>query len=509
MTDYNEKNQEFSLNQYDLTNSNEREFQLPKSINNSVVALVAEMKGSNDLCNDYAQKAVSFLEQADKGIDALNSNSNIGSRFLGAITGKTTRLQIENETMLANAQKACVQLIIEMNKQYLLSQEQALMMQCQIRNIVVENASFRQKLFQRLITIFEAVDNRFKRIEKVVRDVADKMEDHDDRIREIENTLGKHGVIIDNLELYLDAVSKRVDTHTWVLCIDSRFELLDNKQDRISKLMLIILEFFDFKNGVYSYDDLLLFARAMKELGCNPYERVNLKVLIEEFYFYIDNNKDILNDLKCKYLIEEPISLRVDTTPMIFIITHLIFGVFLNNSIEQCIDNINGKRLIDVASKETSLVAIAYELLFYLAKKTTKDVIVIREKRSSDIPIKSIRYSNICDGLIKLVDTNGDFPDDFKADKDGVLKVKVVFDHPFCYPPIVHIGLTCVDIASISPSDWLYNADESEKKSSSFTRVRVRVTEVSCEGFTLCIDKWLNTRFDRIDINWLAIAREV
>jgi hypothetical protein len=274
MTDYNGANQELSLESYDLTKSTDIEIKLPQNVYDSVMNIVQESKGNGELCNEYAQKAISFLEQADRGIDTVNANSNSWGRLWGAITGSRERQHIVNETMLANAQKACVQLILEMNKQFLLSQEQIRMLQYQmerqIGQIVSENKEFRKKLFQVLQGILVAVDNRFIRIEKSIGSIVNKVKDHDERIDLIVNEIRA----IENHSYYFELCLVRICTN---LSLQTQeISLILNKsfnktQEQIEKLMTESgrnLDLFDKESQKQSEpsDDLAVAELKMKQL---------------------------------------------------------------------------------------------------------------------------------------------------------------------------------------------------------------------------------------------------
>lgn len=66
---------------------------------------------------------------------------------------------------------------------------------------------------------------------------------------------------------------------------------------------------------------------------------------------------------------------------------------------------------------------------------------------------------------------------------------RVTFEHPFSGTPLVHLGISGLDIS---------NQDSA--------RVSSRAENVSPEGFDIVIGTWLHTRVWRVDVNWLAVG---
>ncbi len=65
----------------------------------------------------------------------------------------------------------------------------------------------------------------------------------------------------------------------------------------------------------------------------------------------------------------------------------------------------------------------------------------------------------------------------------------VLFEQSFAVAPVVHIGLSGVDIS---------NGD--------YTRIRVRVEEITTRGFLVVAETWFGTQVHGFDVNWLAIG---
>jgi hypothetical protein len=505
MPEHADKNQDLSLKQFDLSNCEDNVLNLPNKYVKSVKDLVKGMESTNDTSQELAQKAISFLEQANGGIAVVNANSSSFGRFWGTITGSTEKQHITNEAMLANAQKACVQLILEMNKQFLLSQEQILMLQCQIRSIVVENNEFRQKLFQRLSDIFEAVDSRFRRIEKVIRDAVDCMEDHENRLQRIEAELSQQKIAIIYLDRYLWKVEKELQTLLWVNTIDVYAELNYEKRNEVELLIQILHDFHILKNGQYTYTDLLLLIKAMKQIGYDLNTSVSIKSVATELHKYLSKNKKDIEMLEKRYKIDYTLENKSKfITPFIFVLTQVFYHVKHDKTLEITLQFIEDKHEYNLIEKSTSWQLIAFEFLNHLTEPFM--IPPVDTIKPPEIIIES-KYGKICNGYVNLRSrefngTPAEIPDSFNESVRDTLRYYVKFERPFKVTPIIHIGLTFIDSISKGEEKWAVQNGQMHD----YIRVQVWNEDTDENGFYICIHKWLSTYYYGIGVNWLAIA---
>lgn len=68
-------------------------------------------------------------------------------------------------------------------------------------------------------------------------------------------------------------------------------------------------------------------------------------------------------------------------------------------------------------------------------------------------------------------------------------RYQVEFERPFTNAPLVHVGITGLDVSK----------DDN-------VRLRVRATDISARGFVIEAETWLNTRIWAVDVTWLAIG---
>ena len=79
-------------------------------------------------------------------------------------------------------------------------------------------------------------------------------------------------------------------------------------------------------------------------------------------------------------------------------------------------------------------------------------------------------------------------------DIDGVtadrhFKTRVRFARPFRHAPVVHLGITGLDISN----------DDAARLSTS-------VANITSTGFDIVLGTWLNTRIWRVDVSWFALG---
>lgn len=74
-------------------------------------------------------------------------------------------------------------------------------------------------------------------------------------------------------------------------------------------------------------------------------------------------------------------------------------------------------------------------------------------------------------------------------DEVRTFRFKVNFSTPFETPPVVHLGLTALDIDQRDTS-----------------RVNIAATEISESGFTVVISTWRETRVYSVGFSWLALG---
>jgi hypothetical protein len=73
--------------------------------------------------------------------------------------------------------------------------------------------------------------------------------------------------------------------------------------------------------------------------------------------------------------------------------------------------------------------------------------------------------------------------------QDRAMRVRVGFARGFREIPLVHLGLTGVDV--------------SERDCA---RLTVATDNVTTEGFDIVLGTWLNTRLWRVEVSWLALG---
>lgn len=78
---------------------------------------------------------------------------------------------------------------------------------------------------------------------------------------------------------------------------------------------------------------------------------------------------------------------------------------------------------------------------------------------------------------------------DVPATSSRRFQYRIVFERPFAAPPLVHLGVTGLDV---SKEDNL--------------RVRVRALDITSEGFVIEAETWLNTKIWCVEVSWLAIG---
>jgi hypothetical protein len=78
---------------------------------------------------------------------------------------------------------------------------------------------------------------------------------------------------------------------------------------------------------------------------------------------------------------------------------------------------------------------------------------------------------------------------DGPPDAARIQRHQVTFEQPFTSTPLVHVGITGLDV---SKEDNV--------------RLRVRARDINESGFVIEAETWLNTRIWAIDVTWLAIG---
>ena len=67
---------------------------------------------------------------------------------------------------------------------------------------------------------------------------------------------------------------------------------------------------------------------------------------------------------------------------------------------------------------------------------------------------------------------------------------KVVFESPFCYIPVVHVGIAGFDI------------DHRDS-----ARVSVSAAAISANGFNIVLQTWQNSCIYKVEVSWLALGQ--
>ncbi len=70
-----------------------------------------------------------------------------------------------------------------------------------------------------------------------------------------------------------------------------------------------------------------------------------------------------------------------------------------------------------------------------------------------------------------------------------VCRLEVQFEQAFTLPPLVHVGITGLDVS---------NRDN--------LRVKVRAAAISATGFTVEAQTWFNTEIWMVEVSWLALG---
>lgn len=289
-----ERKKSIDLDKFDLKKGNadseieELKLDLPQGTIAQINNLINEIKTSNKSITEVSKQCIEFIQLAEKGIDKVNEKSGFFSRIWGAITGETQKTKLQSKQHLANAMRAAVQIINEMNKQMLLTQEQILMLENLLKYMITEEKEFRKELKLRLEGIFIAVKKRFELIEKTIYDLAVQQKNTQEILEELVKNIGQEiGNLwkrTDVIQEYIIKLERQVETLEWIQLIDAYGNDFDNWKDKtIHLFMKTVFEFYEIKHGYFTYKDLLLFSSALKKLGFNFNDGFTLRVFIEQY----------------------------------------------------------------------------------------------------------------------------------------------------------------------------------------------------------------------------------
>lgn len=78
---------------------------------------------------------------------------------------------------------------------------------------------------------------------------------------------------------------------------------------------------------------------------------------------------------------------------------------------------------------------------------------------------------------------------DAPCDEPRAFRLPVTFERNFTTPPLVHVGLTGLDVS---------NEDN--------LRVRIRAVDATVDGFVIEAQTWFNTKIWAVHVSWLAIG---
>lgn len=289
-----EQFQSIDLNKFDVVEGNsksklpELKRDIPKENVSEIKNLISEVKHSNKQITETAKQCIDFIQSSEKGIDYINDHSSFFGRIAGAITGKTGRISLKKDQDLANAQRCCVQLINEMNKEMLFSQTQILMLVHLVNDIIVERDEFRQELKTRLENILKAVKKRFEIIERTIYGLSLTIADTRELVNELEKKLGKKIEHLWNKSVYLEdyilKVERQVETLEWIELLGAYDNIYDQlKENKILLFLQLVFDFYKHKKGNFSYKDLLLFSCALRKLGFVVEESMTMKKFIDKY----------------------------------------------------------------------------------------------------------------------------------------------------------------------------------------------------------------------------------
>jgi hypothetical protein len=382
--DVNLDKYDMGVSNKNINNIDELKLEIPKEIYENINIKINEFKSSNLKVSQYLKEAINFITLAEKGFEHINEHSNFFTRIWDVVTGSSSHEKLQSSVHLSSAQKACVQMINEMNKQYLLTQEQILMLSNMIHYMVKEENEFRKKLVERLENIIVAVKKRFEYIEIAIKESIYEIKTNRDYIRYLNNTLNELKIEFKEgfkyLYKYIRKVDRRVDTLVWLQLIDA----YDNKYSKIEfeciKFMNVVMDFYKYKSGNFTFEDLKLLAIGLQKANFDLSQNITIEDFIIKFYDeyfkdkkYLDihNKLSFIADALKIINYEAYYDFNNNKTPLIhcmniatyFLINHIeIFDADNNNeSLKNFINKINLK-----TDAKFNWFLLACEILSYM-----------------------------------------------------------------------------------------------------------------------------------------------
>jgi len=412
-----------NLQKFDLfaTNSelSNSELSLPNDYQSGITDLISNFRSSNREVNNIVKQCIDFIKLSDEGIDELNANRGFFNRIWGAINGNTRNQVISNENDLNNALKACVQIINELNKQFLISQTQILMLGNLIGHIIKEETDFRIKFIEHLRNIFTAVKNRFEILEKTIYDLSIVEKETRNIIQKLEIEYGVELYKIwertNYLENYISSVEKQVETLEWLQLIDCYINPYDNfKENSLLLFFQIIIDFYNHKRGQFTFKDLLLLSVAIrKKLELIEEPSFTLDIFVDLYLEHIVKTKEyeVIDKFLCldkdtrrdfKELLKSGYY-GIDTQKSQFITILGVIHVCADHPELQSKDKIaeyvnNSKLQLD---DQIDLFLIACEILFH-KQLTVTPTSTINENKVLCIIKKKASDEDVTDDLVDL-----------------------------------------------------------------------------------------------------------
>ena len=271
------------------TFENSDDFKVGAGLQENIFEYVQREKSSPNEIDELANTCMQFIKSAEGGIGRLNEKRDVFSRIWRTVTGRANNERIQTDQDLSNAQKACLQLLQEMGRQMLLTQEQVAMLQSQLHYMLQEETDFRRNLHRALVAVFRGIQNRFEFVERVLKDASERIRRNEGELDRVKARLAAHDIEIIDLRGYLDRVERRVDTVSWVLQCELRVsELLElswvrSPQPRMDRFLTAVIDFLRLKRNGLTQEDLNLFKIALKQLGFDRSERLSIRQFLIEF----------------------------------------------------------------------------------------------------------------------------------------------------------------------------------------------------------------------------------
>lgn len=540
---------DFDLKITDETDISRDSLTISSKTNQRIKEIIDEIKFSNNKINEFSQSCLEFICKAEKGTKEVAKNRGFFKRCINRITGKTTETMLQSTQHTINAQKACVQVINEMNKQLLLSQEQILMMQNILNYMITEENDFRNQLKEHLKKMFSAVIKRFQNIEKTILALAKEENNTRQIIKKLQTLYNKQFYYLWN---YVHKLNDTQTTLKWVMLIDSYDNDYLKYDNDIIKFFYTISSFFKEKNGDFTLEDLQLFSVALKNLGFNHADKISIKKFVLDFVDVLELKTKLLDKITDEYGIstnirhwsEKDKSLALQNkTPLLAAISYSVFLSWIHKAeiaeIKSKIINLLENEYNVNVDYKLSWFEIACELFTQKSKikiddsfinKTDYDVFFNKYKRNKSIQfvqeeIKNILYIPLRNYIIKQQKIFG-----FYNHKNFFTEPKLFDENGYGIKifPIIDVDYIFLNIVSSFENDefitnitlWILNSDDefiqnfldiikkeiipeisiSEEYNYLICKTIIKLDEEDFSSFTIKLDYIVNFYLDKFGV---------